>query len=54
VEDICKFNGIAAERLRAIGYADSQPLQSNDTAEERSENRRVNLILTEAPVLSEE
>lgn len=47
-------NGIAAERLRAIGYADSQPLQKNDTAEGRSENRRVNLILTEAPALSEE
>lgn len=47
-------NGIAAERLRAIGYADSQPLQSNDTAEGRSENRRVNLILTEAPTSSEE
>lgn len=47
-------NGIAAQRLRAIGYADSQPLQPNDTAEGRSENRRVNLILTEAPTSPEE
>lgn len=42
-------NGIAPERLRAVGYADSQPLQSNSTVTGRSENRRVNLVLTEAP-----
>jgi len=47
-------NGIGAERLRAIGYADSQPLQSNSTTAGRSENRRVNLVLTEAPVVSAE
>ncbi|QJQ94896.1 MULTISPECIES: OmpA family protein [Halomonadaceae] len=34
-------------RLRAIGYADTQPLESNDTAEGRAANRRVELVLHE-------
>jgi chemotaxis protein MotB len=42
-------NGIAAKRLRAIGYADSVPLSSNETVNGRSENRRVNLVLSEPP-----
>ncbi|MDT7526439.1 OmpA family protein [Pseudidiomarina sp. GXY010] len=39
--------GIAPERMRAVGYADSAPLQTNTTAAGRSENRRVNVVLTE-------
>lgn len=39
--------GINGQRLRAIGYADSLPLQSNDTVEGRAANRRVNLVLSE-------
>lgn len=39
--------GIADTRMRAIGYADTRPLQPNDTAEGRSGNRRVELILRE-------
>lgn len=37
--------GIAQERMRAIGYAATRPLQSNDTAEGRAANRRVELLL---------
>jgi chemotaxis protein MotB len=37
--------GIADTRMRAIGYADTRPLQSNETAAGRSGNRRVELIL---------
>lgn len=33
--------GLAEERLISEGYADSQPVASNDTAEGRSQNRRV-------------
>jgi outer membrane protein OmpA-like peptidoglycan-associated protein len=33
--------GIAAERLKAIGYGESKPLVSNDTEENRRKNRRV-------------
>ncbi|MFU8784681.1 OmpA/MotB family protein [Aliidiomarina sp.] len=37
---------IAANRLRAIGYADSLPIADNDSAAGRGENRRVTLVLT--------
>lgn len=37
--------GVARERLRAIGYADTRPLAANDSAEGRAENRRVELLL---------
>lgn len=39
--------GIAGERLRAIGYADTRPLESNETAAGRAANRRVELLLTQ-------
>ncbi|MGB8713812.1 MAG: OmpA family protein [Onishia taeanensis] len=37
--------GIGATRLRAIGYADTKPLSSNDDAQGRASNRRVELVL---------
>ncbi|MBK5929726.1 OmpA/MotB family protein [Halochromatium salexigens] len=37
--------GIPETRLRAIGYADTQPLESNETPEGRAANRRVELLL---------
>ena len=33
--------GIAADRLVAKGYGETQPIDSNDTAEGRARNRRV-------------
>lgn len=38
-------NGIASKRLRAIGYADTRALASNNTEQGRSSNRRVEIIL---------
>lgn len=38
-------NGISSDRLRAVGYADTRPLQPNDTAEGRAQNRRVELTM---------
>lgn len=38
-------NGIASNRLRAVGFADTKSLQSNDTAEGRAQNRRVELTM---------
>lgn len=38
-------NGIASHRLRAVGFADTRPLQSNQTAEGRAQNRRVELTM---------
>ena len=37
--------GIAADRLEASGMADTHPRSSNDTAQGRSENRRVSLLV---------
>lgn len=43
--------GIAAARMKAIGYADTAPLTDNDTPAGRAANRRVEIIL-EAPAAS--
>lgn len=37
--------GIPPERLRAVGMADTQPRDSNQTAEGRAKNRRVSLVI---------
>ncbi|WP_163559519.1 OmpA family protein [Halomonas sp. NO4] len=37
--------GVEAERLRAVGYADTRPMASNDTPQGRAANRRVELLL---------
>ena len=43
-------NGVAQERLSAIGYGPNRPVASNDTAEGRARNRRVTVtILAENP-----
>jgi len=42
-----EFDGIPATRMRAVGYADTRPLQPNDTPTNRAGNRRVELILRE-------
>jgi len=39
------YSGIAAQRLRATGYADTHPLASNATAAGRASNRRVELVV---------
>lgn len=42
--------GISESRLRAIGYADTRPLEANDTPEGRSANRRVELLLSQTSI----
>ncbi|MHB0776531.1 OmpA/MotB family protein [Halomonas sp. WWR20] len=39
--------GIDSSRMRAIGYADTQPIASNDTLQGRAANRRVEVIIHE-------
>lgn len=38
--------GVNPARLRAIGYADTRPIQSNESAAGRAANRRVELLIT--------
>lgn len=38
-------NGVAETRLSAAGYADTQPVTSNDTPEGRAQNRRIEIVL---------
>jgi outer membrane protein OmpA-like peptidoglycan-associated protein len=40
--------GISPGNLNARGYGEQQPVQSNDTAQGRAENRRVELLRTDA------
>ncbi|PPA75716.1 flagellar motor protein MotB [Achromobacter spanius] len=42
-------DGVAADRLRAVGYAETRPIESNDTPAGRAANRRVELIMDIAP-----
>lgn len=42
-------DGVDPQRLRAVGYADTKPLESNDTAAGRAANRRVELIMRIVP-----
>ncbi len=37
--------GVPAERMVAVGYADNRPIDTNATAEGRSRNRRVNVLI---------
>jgi chemotaxis protein MotB len=41
-------NGVAANRLAAIGYAEFQPVAPNDSEEGRAANRRVVLMISRA------
>ncbi len=40
-----EIEGVSKHRMRAVAYADNQPLSSNDTPEERAKNRRVSILL---------
>jgi chemotaxis protein MotB len=40
-----EMNAVSPDRLSAAGYAEFHPVASNDTAEGRAENRRVDLVV---------
>jgi outer membrane protein OmpA-like peptidoglycan-associated protein len=45
IANILISRGIAPDRISAIGYGDSHPIDSNDTEEGRAKNRRVEVKL---------
>lgn len=38
-------NGVETDRLQAVGYGDSQPVDTNETGEGKANNRRIEFIL---------
>lgn len=40
-------SGLGPDRVKTIGYADTQPIATNDTEAGRSKNRRVEIIVTQ-------
>jgi OOP family OmpA-OmpF porin len=44
--DYLVSKGVDASRLQPTGYGESKPVASNDTAEGRAQNRRVDLVVT--------
>jgi outer membrane protein OmpA-like peptidoglycan-associated protein len=38
--------GVAASRISTVGYGETQPVASNDTADGRQQNRRVEIVLS--------
>ena len=45
VYDYLIRQGIAAERLRFVGFGESKPIETNETAEGRARNRRTEFVV---------
>lgn len=43
-------NGVSSKHLSAVGYGDTRPLVPNITLENRSRNRRIDIVLTNAVI----
>ena len=39
--------GLEADRVKAVGYAESKPIATNDTEKGRSKNRRIEIVITQ-------
>jgi OOP family OmpA-OmpF porin len=49
-----RFPDIAIDRLQAVGYGSEKPIASNDTAQGRSQNRRVEFVIINQPETKKE
>ena len=45
VLDFLATEGVAERRMQIVGYADTRPIENNDTPEGRAYNRRVDIIM---------
>ncbi len=45
-DHLVEYFNISPARIQAIGYGESRPIASNDTAEGRQENRRVVAVVS--------
>ena len=46
-DELIRRHGIAADRIAPVGVGEIAPVASNDTAEGRAQNRRVDVVLIE-------
>ena len=53
VHELLKYEEMPPERFVLEGYADTQTLAPNDTAENRARNRRVEIIVLKSSILEE-
>lgn len=51
VAAIFRLSGMQRDRLQAIGVGSAQPVSSNDSAEGRAQNRRVEILVTQRSAL---
>lgn len=49
VRDYLLHRGVDPQRLRAVGYGEDRPIDTNDTREGRARNRRIELIVVDPP-----
>ena len=49
VYDFLQAQGIAAARMKYQGFGPANPVAANDTEADRAKNRRVEVVLTQAP-----
>jgi outer membrane protein OmpA-like peptidoglycan-associated protein len=50
VHDFLIKNGVPAANVTAVGYGKADPVASNETADGRRQNRRVNLVVSGAAI----
>lgn len=53
VRDFLAEQGIAAQRMIAVGYGFDRPVAANDTREGRAKNRRVEIVIAEGEVAAD-
>jgi outer membrane protein OmpA-like peptidoglycan-associated protein len=49
VSDFLTSQGVPADRIQAVGKGESSPIASNATASGRAQNRRVEIVVAQAP-----
>jgi outer membrane protein OmpA-like peptidoglycan-associated protein len=50
VRDYLVTRGVASEKITAVGLGSSRPIVDNKSAENRANNRRVEIIISPAPI----
>jgi chemotaxis protein MotB len=53
VHELLNFGDMTSNRFYLEGYADTRPMMPNDTAQNRAQNRRVEIIVLKTPLLEE-